>query len=592
MTQKIQLRRGTAADLPTGGTIEGEPRFTTDTGLLYIDDGTKNVLIGGTNNSYEVNALLTYGSGSVYTDATITSALTALGTSDKATLLLTPGTWTISDDITITSNITLKVPAGALISVASGKTLTINGPLEAGLYQIFDGEGTVTLSGNVKEVYPEWFGTNTTPGTTDMTSAINAALASITTGVVRLLPTIYAVSETLNVPTHVHLNGSVLYVSTSGGTIIKWIGGNSDDIIQMTSYADLSDMYIYNSNSSTALTGVNCIGTSGTPIMHNNFTNIHVKLCAAGFMWEYSYYETLRNVNTTYNDIGYDLQSLANAITFFGCNSTTDVIGITDTNGTGASGITWIGGAIENATGFGIKMSDSGSVYSNNWLFDNVYFEGNYQHQIAKTITITNAFINKDGGEGDRPPFDIVSSKGVKLHCKYISNDITELFTISGASGLYDPHSIDVQTTLNQVSIANSLYQSNWLRDGYINRNSYQFVETDWLDASSAQEISILGKGEAWNLEKRYLLDAFVVVDTDIVLDGADMVVSMGYGAGFNNKINHTFSSAPVAATGTYRLDAATGITTTEIYYPATYQYKCVSSAETSGKFKFVFVFI
>jgi hypothetical protein len=55
-TQHIQLRRGTAADLPTGGTIEGEPRFTTDTGRLYIDDGSDNVLIGGTDAS-SVNVL-------------------------------------------------------------------------------------------------------------------------------------------------------------------------------------------------------------------------------------------------------------------------------------------------------------------------------------------------------------------------------------------------------------------------------------------------------------------------------------------------------------------------------------------------------
>jgi len=48
--QKIQLRRGAAADLPTGGTIEGEPRFTTDTEQLYIDSGTANVLIGGTTD--------------------------------------------------------------------------------------------------------------------------------------------------------------------------------------------------------------------------------------------------------------------------------------------------------------------------------------------------------------------------------------------------------------------------------------------------------------------------------------------------------------------------------------------------------------
>jgi hypothetical protein len=52
-TQHIQLRRGTAADLPDGGTIEGEPRFTIDTGRLYIDDGSDNVLIGG-KGSYAV----------------------------------------------------------------------------------------------------------------------------------------------------------------------------------------------------------------------------------------------------------------------------------------------------------------------------------------------------------------------------------------------------------------------------------------------------------------------------------------------------------------------------------------------------------
>ncbi len=50
MAQHIQLRRGTAADLPTGGTIKGEPRFTTDTGQLYVDSGTANVLIGGTTD--------------------------------------------------------------------------------------------------------------------------------------------------------------------------------------------------------------------------------------------------------------------------------------------------------------------------------------------------------------------------------------------------------------------------------------------------------------------------------------------------------------------------------------------------------------
>lgn len=41
----IKVRRGLNANLPAGGTEEGEPRFSTDTGQLYIDDGTDNVEI-------------------------------------------------------------------------------------------------------------------------------------------------------------------------------------------------------------------------------------------------------------------------------------------------------------------------------------------------------------------------------------------------------------------------------------------------------------------------------------------------------------------------------------------------------------------
>ncbi len=41
----IRIRRGDNADLPAGGTLVGEPRFSLDTGQLYIDNGTTNVEI-------------------------------------------------------------------------------------------------------------------------------------------------------------------------------------------------------------------------------------------------------------------------------------------------------------------------------------------------------------------------------------------------------------------------------------------------------------------------------------------------------------------------------------------------------------------
>lgn len=68
-------------------------------------------------------------------------------------------TYSITADKTITTR--LVVPKGVLYQVADGKTFTINGPLEAGLYQIFDlvGTGAVVFgSGKIKEFHREWYG--------------------------------------------------------------------------------------------------------------------------------------------------------------------------------------------------------------------------------------------------------------------------------------------------------------------------------------------------------------------------------------------------------------------------------------------------
>jgi hypothetical protein len=124
---------------------------------------------------YEVNALTAYGGGALFTDATVTAALTAIGTTNKATLFLSPGTWVFNENIDYSTytNVTFKLPPGAIISHS---TYTLNIPnIEAGLYQIFTGTGAVTLSGTVKEVYPEWFGA-TADNSTDNTAAMNIAI--------------------------------------------------------------------------------------------------------------------------------------------------------------------------------------------------------------------------------------------------------------------------------------------------------------------------------------------------------------------------------------------------------------------------------
>ena len=94
-----------------------------------------------------------YGSGD---DANaIGLAITAASGSDQ-TIILKPKNWDIDDDLTIPTNINLKYQQGAYTTVASTKTLTVSGTIEAPLYNIFRGEGTVTLDDRNIDIPSIW----------------------------------------------------------------------------------------------------------------------------------------------------------------------------------------------------------------------------------------------------------------------------------------------------------------------------------------------------------------------------------------------------------------------------------------------------
>jgi len=163
----------------------------------------------------------------------------------------------VSQNITVPATMTLKLERGCILTDdGSNATLTINGTFEAGLYQIFDwgtGSGAVAFGdGSVKEVYPDWWATNTTPGTTDMTDALTSALA--TGENVRLLGTSYGHTGGLTISTHGQkLTGSGMYIS-----VLKKLSGV---LIGLTinhtiAYVELSDFKIDNNS----LAG-NCLKT-------------------------------------------------------------------------------------------------------------------------------------------------------------------------------------------------------------------------------------------------------------------------------------------------------------------------------------------
>ncbi|MDP3181576.1 MAG: right-handed parallel beta-helix repeat-containing protein [Desulfobaccales bacterium] len=104
---------------------------------------------------------------------TLPAAVNDIG-SAEANLHVPPGIWNIAADLTIPANVNLKPERGATLSVATGKTLTINGELDAGHYQIFTWTGTGAVSfTSQRKIKTAWFG-NTAAG-------INKALTSTPT---------------------------------------------------------------------------------------------------------------------------------------------------------------------------------------------------------------------------------------------------------------------------------------------------------------------------------------------------------------------------------------------------------------------------
>ena len=105
---------------------------------------------------------------------TLSTAINVMGSNDGT--LIVSGQEDVTDDLTVPANVTVEFPQGGSLNISSGKTVTFNGHVDAGLYQIFEGAGTVSLgAGSVEGVYPQWWGA-VADGVTDDTAAIQAAI--------------------------------------------------------------------------------------------------------------------------------------------------------------------------------------------------------------------------------------------------------------------------------------------------------------------------------------------------------------------------------------------------------------------------------
>jgi len=529
--------------------------------------------------------------GVVYSSdyTTLNEAVAAIG-SDRRTLKLVADV-AVTANLIIPSNIEL-IPLNLAQINHSIYTISYAGSTARWpLAQMFNGTGKVTIS-NALERYAEWWGVD---GVADNVQ-INAALDSSPNddATVRLLAKEYVIAATVMHPAGeapVALLGSGNYES-SKGTRFKWVGGNNDSIVALPAYGVIKDVFIRNGNSSTGIIGVDLVGTSAAAGAYRSYADIEnttVKSCAYGYAFDWSWSDTITNATALYCGVGFDLRTESNSALFTNCHAVACGIGINDSNGSGARGVTWVGGSIELSTTVGIDYS-YGNV-SAAWVFTGTYFESNAQTaKLAKIITISDAFINGDGVAAGNPAFAIVASRGIRLENLYPAGSITNLVSFTGADAAYVAQSVTISAPYHKSLIATAIYGNpKALSLGWLHPSCYTKIETEWINTSSANNSAVSMVGENSGLAERKLV-AMYMINKSTVSFAAPFVVGMGRSAGYVDLATATFASSPLAS-GVRNIPLVGGAPAT--YTSSAYNYFTSSTANSGGGYvKFVMFFI
>jgi hypothetical protein len=181
---------------------------------INVNSAPYNIPINGTTDAY----------------AAMSTLLTAIG-GTPTTLIIPYGTIKLSTSIVFPANVNLVFLKGGMLSPNATKTVTINGNVEAGFYQIFTGAGTIIGDMKVKELYPAWWGAKTVQETAgfDSTQAFIKALAFAKISNIRrfqLGAGQYKIISTLNVEIQgvVFVGQKEGVFTTVGGTEILYHG--------------------------------------------------------------------------------------------------------------------------------------------------------------------------------------------------------------------------------------------------------------------------------------------------------------------------------------------------------------------------------
>jgi hypothetical protein len=145
-------------------------------------------------------------------------------------ITLPKGTYRISSNTTLLANISMQ--PGAAFTIDAGATLTLAGPFDAPIAQVFKGAGTVLFAPEaVPHVYPEWWGGAPQNGV-DYLPHLNAAMAAHRN--IRLQLSDYYIADTwqISIP-RTKVIGSSLYWGAIGQATRVVVMNGSNYVITM-----------------------------------------------------------------------------------------------------------------------------------------------------------------------------------------------------------------------------------------------------------------------------------------------------------------------------------------------------------------------
>ena len=347
------------------------------------------------------------------------------------------------NNVTVPSGVGLHITQGGSIAPSSGKTLTIGGAFNVGLYKVFAGAGTVFFS-NRYDARPEWWGANPWNSTVDSTAAINTASNSTLAGLVTLSSGVYYFSN-------------ILLNNGGGGGIVGETGSMWNHTL------------------------IRLSGSTGTAITEkgNSSTANAAKLFLRNFV------VNLNNVNGPGVVLGYT--NTANPI---GTEGLIDNILVRDVGGTNYAldlntnaavirKIT-VWNTVANTNSTNLRISGGSSMYSD------IILSGVGLHLLelaGNDDTIRQLYL--EAGQAvpvlfNNSPFNTIN--GVRLSVG-ASNTVTSAFTFSGTSAVGNKiYDCDVNTSQSGSAITNFINESTigyvvpWVGNGSYNQsnNPYQ----------------------------------------------------------------------------------------------------------------------